>query len=113
MEVLSYDGDGYKRLIDGQLWTVAALNYAERFDESNLVRLERHLLTDEAFVLLDGSATLIVGMDIVRVPMTCGKVYNVRAGEWHHILVKPGSHVLIMENSDTGKANTEYREILK
>ena len=101
------------RLISGPHWTIAALNYAERFDERNLVRLERHLLTDEAFVLLDGEATLIVGIDIACVPMMGGKVYNVKAGEWHHILVKPGSHVLIIENSDTDKENTEYMEIEK
>ena len=113
MEIFEYDGEGYKRMIDGPKWTVASLNYAARFDEANFEKLERHLLTDETFVLLCGEATLVVGEDCERVPMEPTKAYNVKAGEWHHIFVKPGTRVLVVENSDTSKANTEYRSVEK
>jgi len=111
MEIVEHTGEGYKRMVNGPLWTVAALNYAERFDARNLVRLERHLLTDEVFVLLQGEATLVVGLGLERVKMEPCKAYNVKAGEWHHILVTPGTRVLIAENSDTCKDNTEYKEV--
>lgn len=52
LEVLRCEGEGYHRVVDGPKWTVAALNYAERFDEKNITYLERHNLTDETFVLL-------------------------------------------------------------
>ena len=87
LDILEYTGEDYSRLVSGAKWTVAALNYAERFDEKNIVDLERHNLTDEAFVLLAGEATLLVGEKPRRVKMEPLKVYNVRAGVWHNIFV--------------------------
>lgn len=111
LEVFEHLGEGYRRQVGGPKWTVALLNYAERFDENSLTRVERHLLTDETFVLLTGEATLVVGLDARRVRLEPLKLYNVKAGVWHHILVKRGTTVLIAENSDTSKANSEYHDV--
>lgn len=111
LDVLEYAGDGYSRVVSGAKWTVAALNYAARFDERNITELERHNLTDETFVLLSGEATLLVGEDARRVKMEPLKFYNVRAGAWHNITVAPGTRVLVAENADTSKDNTEYLDI--
>ena len=111
LDILEYAGDGYSRVVNGAKWTVAALNYAPRFDADNITELERHNLTDETFVLLSGEATLLVGEDGRRVKMAPLKFYNVRAGAWHNIMVKPGTRVLVAENSDTSKDNTEYLDI--
>ena len=111
LDILEYSGDGYSRVVSGAKWTVAALNYAERFDERNIVDLERHNLTDETFVLLSGEAALLVGEDAGRVKMEPLKFYNVRAGVWHNIVVTPGSRVLIAENADTSKDNTDYLDM--
>ena len=111
LDILEYSGDGYSRVVSGAKWTVAALNYAERFDERNIVDLERHNLTDETFVLLSGEATLLVGEEAKRVKMEPLKFYNVRAGVWHNIVVAPGSRVLVAENADTSKDNTDYLDM--
>lgn len=111
MEIVEYAGDGYRRMVDGPKWTVASLNYAARFDEANFSILERHLLTDEVFVLLTGKATLVIGEECKRVPMEPIKAYNVKAGEWHHIFVEPDTRVLVIENSDTSKENSEYKTV--
>ncbi|MBQ6136586.1 MAG: MBL fold metallo-hydrolase [Kiritimatiellae bacterium] len=111
LDVLEYSGGGYARVVNGAKWTVAALNYAERFDEKNIVDLERHVLTDEAFVLLAGEATLLVGEKAERIKMEPLKVYNVRAGAWHNIFVSRDARVLVVENADTSKDNTEYRDL--
>ena len=108
LDVLEYDGDGYSRVVSGAKWTVAALNYAERFDERSIVALERHNLTDETFVLLSGEATLVVGENAERVRMEPLKFYNVRAGAWHNIFVSRDARVLVAENADTSRDNTEY-----
>ena len=113
LEIAEHSGGEYKRLVDGPKWTLASLNYAPRFDEGNFEKLERHLLSDETFVLLTGEATLVVGEQAERVRMEPLKYYNVKAGVWHHIFVKTGTRVLVAENSDTSKANTEYREVEK
>ena len=64
--------------------------------------------TDEVFVLLDGNATLIIGEEKKQYVMEKNKVYNVLAGTWHHIYTDEQAKVLIVENVDTGLANTEY-----
>ena len=111
LDILEYSGDGYSRVVNGAKWTVAALNYASRFDVRNIAELERHNLTDETFVLLSGEATLLVGEDGRHVKMEPLKFYNVRAGAWHNIVVAPGTRVLVAENADTSKDNTEYLDI--
>lgn len=108
LDVVEYAGEGYKRLVNGSKWTFAALNWAPRFAEGNDGELERHLLTDETFVLLAGSATLIVGKEARRIPMEPCKIYNVRAGIWHHIVVSRDARVAIAENADTSRDNTEF-----
>jgi len=113
LDILEYEGENYSRLVSGAKWTVAALNYAPRFDEANIVDLERHILTDESFVLLAGEATLLVGEKAERVKMEPLKVYNVRAGAWHNIFVSPDARVLVIENADTSKDNTEYFDLAK
>lgn len=108
LEIVECDAEGYKRLIDGPLWTLAMISWAPRFDPANFNQVERHLKTDETFVLLSGSATLVMGRDIELVPMEPLKYYNVKAGVWHHIFVEKGSCVLVAENSDTSRENSEY-----
>lgn len=111
LDIKEYGGEGYLRLVNNAKWTLATLNYAARFDEANFVEMERHNLTDETFVLRQGSATLIVGEKAERLVMEPLKYYNVRAGIWHHILVSKDARVLVAENSDTSKDNTDYLEL--
>ena len=111
LDILEHAGEGYARVIDGPQWTVAELNYADRFDGLKISYLERHNLTDEAFVLLAGEATLLIGENAVRVKLEMLKCYNVKAGTWHNIIVSPGTRVLVVENSDTSKENTDYLEL--
>ncbi len=111
LEIFEHAGEGYKRLVDGPKWTVASLNYAQRFDANGITYLERHNLTDETFVLLTGEATLLVGREAGRVRMEPLKFYNVKAGVWHNIIVTPGTRVLVAENSDTSKDNSDFLDI--
>ena len=111
LDILEHTGDEYRRLVNGAKWTLASLNYAPRFDERNLADLERHNLTDETFVLLEGEATLLVGENAERIRLEPVKFYNVRAGIWHNIIVTPGTRVLVAENANTSKDNTDYLDI--
>ena len=90
---------------------MAIINHGPKFAEENLNRVERHLNSDEAFILLEGTATLVAGEGADRIKMERGKVYNVLTGAWHHIVTVPGAKVLVVEGDDTGADNTEYREL--
>jgi len=111
VDVYDYTKENYMTVMRFDKWRVAYLNYGDGTVEKNFHRIERHMQTDEVFVLLEGEATLIVGEDLSRIEMEPHKVYNVRKGVWHHIFTKEGARVLIVENEDTCPDNSEYRLI--
>ncbi len=107
MEIKEYNGEDYCPMFSYGGWRVAVANFCERLKEENLCRLERHLNTEEVFVLLQGEATLYIGKIMKAYPMEIGKLYNVHCGEWHCISMKMGARVVIVENDDTNDKNTE------
>ena len=113
IQIREYRGEGYQPLIYFAGWRVAVLNYLDSIHPTRISDMERHLETDEAFILLRGKAVLIVGgngrqaVDLIPCEMVSEKVYNVRAGVWHTVLLSPDASVLIVENSDTGEGNSE------
>ena len=106
LEIIEYTGEGYKSALRFGAWRVAFLNHAESFDK--IKRLERHMETDEVFMLLEGEAALIIGLDKNVIPMEKHKIYNVRCGVWHNIKVSKDAKVFIVENDDTTVQNSEY-----
>lgn len=116
-DVFDYQGYGYKTLHIFEDWRVAGLRYAQIFEIENFYRVERHLKTDEIFVLLQGDAYLIIGdtqnvaKELSVVEMECGKFYNIKRSVWHHIVTSKDANVLIVENSNTSPDNSEYFEV--
>lgn len=108
MEIYEYDGKDFCAVMQYEGWKIGMLRYGDRFSAYNCV--ERHLATDEAFVLLAGSATL--HEEDQSFEMEKCKVYNVKRGLWHHIVVSRDATVLVIENSDTSKENTERKYFL-
>ena len=108
LEILEYGGKGYDRTMHFGEWRVAFLNWAEKFDKGSDFPAERHLLTDEVFVLLAGSATLYIGAELAPVRLEPEKLYNVWAGVWHKVAVSRDAKLLIVENHSTGPENSEY-----
>ncbi|MEL7644678.1 MAG: hypothetical protein AAGU04_00220 [Anaerolineaceae bacterium] len=113
LQVSTYNGDGYKALIDFNCWRVALLRYCDDMDPSVMETLERHLETDEVFVLLEGEAALFLaggdGTGELSVKMMQpGLLYNVRQGAWHNAVLSLDALILLVENRDTSRQNSEY-----
>ena len=114
LEIREFTGEGYKPLIDYGQWRVAFLRYLDELLAEHIERMERHLETDEVFVLLQGRAVLLLGgngtaLDGVHPQtMESGKLYNVKCNAWHAILLSRDATILLVENCDTGERNTEY-----
>ena len=108
LEIFEYNGEGYNRTMNYEEWRVAIANFGEHFDEEKFNYLERHLLTDEVFVLLSGEASLIIGKEFSKTNLEVGKIYNVKKGVYHALLMQRDAKVLIVENHNTGRENTEY-----
>ena len=108
LEIFEYEGVGYNPTMHYGAWRVALANFGENFDRERYRYLERHLLTDEVFVLLSGTAFLITGKEFTETPLEPNKIFNVKKGSWHALLMEPDAKVLIVENHDTARENSEY-----
>jgi hypothetical protein len=117
LDIEQYTGEGYRPLIDFGSWRVAFLRYIDELIPWNITRVERHLETDEVFVLLEGQAVLFLGggeggvEDLEPVAMESGKLYNVKRNAWHTVVLSHDATILLVENQDTGPANTEYSNL--
>ena len=108
MDIFDFNGEDFKVVFQNSGWKIGMIHYSERF--SKLSVFERHTTTDEAFAVLSGSAVLYIkgsNGTVTEYPMEKEKIYVASANEWHHITVSPDAAVIVIENSDTSKENTE------
>lgn len=107
IEKFTFSGEDFKVMLQSDGWKIGFLRNSERFSSFN--QLERHLKTDEAFVLLDGEAVLYTENESC-VMKKC-TLYNIPKGMWHHITVSDKATIMVVENADTNKGNTEKKYI--
>lgn len=109
-----YTGKGYNPYLIDNNWQVAQLNYVEEQDFISLKKIDRHMNTDEAFVLISGTAVLIAAdlnenkIDYEFINMKYGILYNIPKGVWHNIALSKDAKLLIIENSYTHENDFEY-----
>lgn len=114
IEIQNFEGKGYQPLFAYGSWRVAVLRHLEELDPDRLHEMERHNETDEVFVLVTGVGMLILGGNgsepgnIGAHVMKIGEVCNVKKNTWHTVTLSQDAHVLIVENEDTGRSNSEY-----
>ncbi len=115
MNVLTYEytGLGMSRVFETAEWTVGIKNWKPQSDPTGIDCLERHNLTDELFVLLEGKCDLLFANEengtlvFNKQPMEPGKVYNIPATLWHNAVMEKGTKMVLIENASTGPANTD------
>jgi hypothetical protein len=114
LEVRDHAGAGYQPLVDFAAWRVAVLNFADELRVENLTRMQRHLETDEVFVLLKGRCVLFVGEGEETVTaihardLEPHRLYNVKRAVWHHHTLSEDAMVLVVENRDTTYDNSPF-----
>ena len=112
METLRFDEEGFEPLMSFEDWSVAILNSVDVLQEENISYMEKHLLTDEVFVLLEGQADLFLAegeneiTKVYRTPMEIGAVYRVKKYAWHTVAMKDNTKILLVEKKGTGEENT-------
>lgn len=113
IEISNFSGEGYQSVVSFESWRVAVLRYHDGSHPDKIVTIERHCQTDEVFILTEGRAVLIIGGtaaevgELQAVVMQPGKIYNVKRNAWHTTLLGQGAHIIIVENDDTAKENSE------
>jgi ureidoglycolate hydrolase len=107
-----YDGEGLKLLYDQGDWVIGIKNYKVANDISTLEVLEKHNLTDESFVLLEGDCSLVAKIeDSIEVKkMKKNHLYTIDKGIWHTTIMVKGTKMILIEKSNTSMENSElYR----
>ena len=106
------NGSGFDTVHTFEGWKVAFVTSAEQYGELKVVK--RHAKTDEVFVLVKGSATLFTADGDEPLQTTVlekEKLYVVQKNTWHHLKVSEDALLIVVENSDTTKENTQSKEI--
>ena len=114
LQSYDWDGEGFAPLVFTNSWQAALLNWEPLFDRTNLDEIERHIHSDEVFVLLRGQALIFTkpaGGRLSAQEMRPGVIYNVPAGVWHNLVASRDVRFLIVENRDTHLHDTEIRPI--
>lgn len=112
LQIFTHDDPGYKPQVDFGSWRVALLNACTMYLPEHITYFDRHLETDEVFILLGGSCGILLGGQGKKPENTSciwlcpGKIYNVPAGTWHTLFMMPGGKLAVIENRDTGVANS-------
>jgi len=118
IEIYEHKGEGYAPFLIRDGWQVAQLNHTDAQDLNGIRKMDMHLLTDEAFVLLRGRAILIGAtiaadgrpeFDCVR--MQPGLTYNIPVHTWHNIALEKSASVIIIERDGTHLGDFVFREL--
>jgi mannose-6-phosphate isomerase-like protein (cupin superfamily) len=118
VESFEFTGEGLKRVFENEKWTVAIKNWKPANDISQIDNIERHLETDELFVLLEGKCTIAFvnisddgTLDFEHVSMEKNKVYNIPMGLWHNTITQKDTKLILIEDSNTSMDNSEVRNL--
>ena len=113
IESYAFGKEGMARVYENAKWTVGIKNWKPANDISGIDCLERHNLTDELFVLLEGRCTLVFanetskGLKIEAVNMEKGKVYNIPQTLWHNKETEKETKMILIEDSNTSGENSD------
>lgn len=119
MKILSYtyDGEGLKRVYENEKWTIAIKNYKPANDIENFDNLERHNKTDEFFILLEGSCTLVFANEVdgklvfEKEVMEKDTVYNIPQSLWHNTITNKDTKMILVEDVSTCMDNSDIRKM--
>ena len=112
VEMIRFPKEDYMPLKDYGEWRVAVLKACENTRLEKISWMQKHLLTDEVFVLLDGHCTLLLAGNgelpetVKTIAMEPHKIYNIKSGYWHNHILDEKGEVLIVENRDTTDDNS-------
>lgn len=119
VEVSSCLVNDYSPLVESGQWRVAAICASEHNSADAITQIERHNETDEVFVLIRGKSILFAATGqgergigrIDNVEMESLRVYNVKRGVWHACALGSDAVVVVVENSGTGRRNSDYAQL--
>lgn len=100
---------GFDTVVMNDCFKCAFITSSSYYAFGKVDHMKRHNNTDEIFVLLTGSAVLLIMENgkITEYPMEQGAAYNVCRSTWHYLAVSEDARVFVAEASDTSDLNTD------
>lgn len=112
IHVTRYEGEGIGGYVPSGEFLVSILNHLPRLCPEKTVSMQKHIRSDECFVLLQGRAMLFLadGEDapdrIEAVELEPGTICTVPKNVWHSPVMTPDARILLVENRDTTDENS-------
>ena len=109
----SFEGEGMQRVYENEKWTVGIKNWKPANDITGIDNVERHNLTDEMFVLVEGACTLVYAneeggeLKFDSVVMEKGKLYNIPRSLWHNTVTRKDTKMILIEDVSTSSDNSD------
>ncbi len=119
-EILNYEftGEGMHRVYENEKWTVGIKNWKPANDITGISNVERHNTTDEMFVLVEGTCTLVYGnedasgnLSFEAVPMERGRLYVIPKHLWHNTITVKETKMFLIEDSNCSGDNSDVRDL--
>lgn len=105
------DREGFQLVCVNESFKCAFITKGSQYSYGQVSILKRHNESDEVFILISGTATLLTGepdnaeYDIRELQK--GVAYCVTAGTWHYLAVSDDALVFVVENSGVSVENTD------
>ncbi|MBE7040275.1 MAG: hypothetical protein E7398_06080 [Ruminococcaceae bacterium] len=103
---------GFNIVMKSEGWQMAIVTYDEQYDAKNQMKIARHMTTDEAFVLIEGKATLLAVDENDRreeISLMKNKIYVVEKATWHSLVLSRDAVLIAAENADVVCEDTERK----
>lgn len=113
IQLYTHEKEGFLRKYENSQWCVALKNHAETNGEEAVAHLEKHLYSDEIFILLQGKCTIISAvqkngeLEFEFIDMESGTIYMIPKKLWHNTITYESAKLVVIENSDTSSENSE------
>ena len=100
---------GFDTVVMNERFKCAFITASPYYAFGKADHMKRHNNTDEIFVLLAGTAVMLIreGDTFEKIRLEQGKAYNVQKGTWHYLAVSADARVFVAESSDTSDSNTD------
>ena len=104
-------GSGFQPIFRNDRFLCALITHSGQYSYGKVTAVKRHMTSDEVFVLLRGSATLVTAdpnwANRQVTQLHSGVAYCVEAGTWHYLAVSEDAMLFVTENNDVTAQNTE------
>ncbi len=100
---------GFDTVIKNESFKCAFITLSPAYAFGTVEEMKRHNETDEIFILLNGSAVMLIYEDgiFTEYPLAKSAAYNVHAGTWHYLAVSEDALVFVTENANTDSTNSD------